>query len=450
MPARADGNAMGIARCNRLCRLAGLVILLAVTAICDEHSRLYGDFVQFYMTGLVDRAGAWDALYPSPVPGSIHNAGNILDSTQKPRADAITLAHGVDYVPYHFILPPPVALLFWPLGYFDGPTAHRLWLLVSAFAGWAVAVQAGLILQRCAGRPTRWAGLLTLLIACMPPMRRAIMVANLTPMIAATIGWGILSLLDDGAQLGTAAAIVLGTLMKYAGGVLFPIALLQRRWRTVGWTVVLVMGWCAVTAMVTGFAPFAEFATVIAPTLGRSHEMSDNICLTGFLLHALHRLPPLPAAINSAVSIARLLVLAAIILPMIRLGRDRMRDAATVCAAAMALLAWLLFFSPVAWSHYLIYLCPLWGWLACPTEKNRLRIALAWVAMGLIVLSPDQMPAPAIDPWGVHLLLSLAMMLGLAVSDLYRAVPRKYSMRPRQSKAFEWTTRLSDQSAVSV
>jgi hypothetical protein len=108
-PASADGNAMGIARCNRLCRLTGLVILLAATAICDSHSTLYGDFVQFYMTGLVDRGGAWDALYPVPVPGSIHNAGNILDSTQKPQADAIAAAHGVDYVPYHFILPPPAA-----------------------------------------------------------------------------------------------------------------------------------------------------------------------------------------------------------------------------------------------------------------------------------------------------------------------------------------------------
>jgi hypothetical protein len=307
-----------------------------------------------------------------------------------------------------------------------------------------------LILQKCAGRRTRWAGLLTLLIACMPPMRRAIMVANLTPIIAAIIGWGILSLLDDEAQLAPAAAIVLGTLMKYAGAVLFPIALLQRRWRTVGWTAVLMVGWGVIAAVVMGFAPFTEFASVIAPTLGRSHEMSDNICLTGFLLHAIHRLPPLPAAISSVVSIARLLALAAILLPMIRLGRDRMRDPATVCAAAMALLAWLLFFSPVAWSHYLIYLCPLWGWLACPTEKNRLRIALAWIAMGMIVLSPDQMPAPAIDPWGFHLLLSLAIMLGLGITDLYRATPRKYLIRPRPSKAFEWTARLSGHSAATV
>jgi hypothetical protein len=127
----------------------------------------------------------------------------------------------------------------------------------------------------------------------------------------------------------------------------------------------------------------------------------------------------LPGVITIPLSLVQLLTLGAILLPMIHLGSSRMREPAAVGASAISLLTWLLFFSPVAWSHYLIYLCPLWGWLACPTDNNPWRRATAWVAMAMIFLSPDQMPPPAIDPWGVHLLASLGLMLGLGISGLY-------------------------------
>jgi hypothetical protein len=452
---RTDANGMGIAgpiaTWNRFCRFAGLVVLLAATAIVDGRTPLYGDFVQFYTTGLIDRVGAWDSLYPLPIPRSIHNAGTWRDATAKPRAARIASEDGVDFIPYYFILPPPAAMLFWPMGYFDGRTAHRLWLLASVLAGWATAVQAGIILQRCAGRPSRWVGLLTLLIAAMPAMRRAVLVANLTPMISATIGWAVLSLMSEEQPLGTAAAIVLGMMTKYASAMFLPIALAQRRWRTIGWTAAIFIAWLAMALAIMGRGPFVEFASAIAPTLGRSHEQADNICLAGVLLHALHGLPPLPAAILTPLAILRLLVLGAILLPMVRLEPKRMREPAAVGAAAISLLAWLLFFSPVAWSHYLIYLCPLWGWLACPTGKNQWQRIMAWIAIALVVLSPDQMPAPAIDPWGVHLLLSLGMMLGLGIGGLCGLVRGESAGRSGVITSTRmWTGRLSDQSAVGI
>jgi hypothetical protein len=289
----------------------------------------------------------------------------------------------------------------------------------SVLAGWLAAIEAGLILQRCAARPTRWAGLITLLIAAMPPMRRAVLVANLTPFLSAAIGWAVLSLMDEDQPFSAATAIVLGTLTKYAAAMLFPIALIQRRWRTLIYTAAIAFAWSAITLAIMGTGAFVAFATQIAPTLARSHEMPDNISVAGVLLHALHQVPPLPAAIAIPLSILQLLTLVAILLPMIRLGPSRMREPAAVCAGAMSLLAWLLFFSPVAWSHYLIYLCPLWGWLACPAGKNPRRQTIAWTAMALIFLSPDQMPPPATDPWGIHLLASLGLTLGLGIAGLY-------------------------------
>jgi hypothetical protein len=430
-PAGTDSNGMEITASNRLCRLAGLVILLAATGVFHVRSPIFGDFVQFEMAGLVDRAGAWDALYPVPIAGSVHNAGSSKDSLNKPLADEIAITHGIDFVPYHFILPPPAALLFWPLGFLDGVTAHQLWLLGSVFLGWITAVQAGMVLTKCAGRETKWAGFLTLVISATPAMRRMVLVANLTPLMSATIGWAVLCLTKEEGDLESAAAIVLGTVMKYAAAVLLPIALVQRRWRTIGWGMAISIVWFGIALAVMGRGPFIEFATKIAPTLARSHEMADNISLMGVLLHARHELPPLPENITAPLSLARILVLCAILVPMIRLGRDRMREPAAVCASATALLGWLFFFSPVAWSHYLICLCPLWGWLACQPGRNSRQRAVAWIAMGLIIFSPDQMPAPAIDPWGVRLLVSLGLMLGVGMVGLYRLIPSAHLRRVR-------------------
>src|ERR1700722_10467759 len=117
-PSPADSTSMlSIPATNRVCRLAGLLILLSATAIIDARTPIYGDFVQFYTTGLIDRAGAWDALYPTPIHGSIHNAGTWRDATAKPRLVQIANVNGVDFIPYFFILPPPAALLCYPLAF---------------------------------------------------------------------------------------------------------------------------------------------------------------------------------------------------------------------------------------------------------------------------------------------------------------------------------------------
>jgi hypothetical protein len=234
--------------------------------------------------------------------------------------------------------------------------------------------------------------------------------------------------MEEEEPFSAGAAIVLSTLTKYAGAMFLPILLVQRRWRTAFYTATLALGWSAIALAIMGAHPFVEFATKITPTLARSNELPDNISLAGALLHALHQVPPLVRVITVPLSILQLLTLAAIFLPMIRLGPLRMREPAAVCAAAMSLLGWLLFFSPIAWSHYLLYLCPLWGWLACPTSRNPRWRTLAWMAMAMIFLSPDQMPPPAMDPWGVHLPASLGLMLGLGISGLYGLISMPAAM----------------------
>ncbi len=425
---------MGSAAVNRICRLLGLATLLAAVGIAHLRAPIFGDFVQFHMAGLVARAGAWDALYPIPIPGSVHNAGSSKDSTAKRQADEIARVNGIDAVPYHFMLPPPVALLCWPLGFFEQHTAHRLWLVASVLAAWITAWQAGLIFCRCAGRESRWSGLISLLICIMPPTHRAVVVSNLTPFIAALIGWAVLVFMDsDETEMGGAFALTMAFFLKYAAIAFFPILLVQRRWRVVIWMAGMGLAMTLVSIGIMGISPWIEFALRIAPTLVRAHEMDDNISLAGILLHALRSLPPLPQRLEAVISAGRLLLFGMILLPMFRLGARGMRQPHAVCAAATALLSWMLIFSPVAWSHYLIYLCPLWGWLVWRGGQDRVRGAVAWLAMALVIFSPEQMPAPEFDRWGLHLLGSLGLMLILGI-DALRQLAREAQVRSSQDQ----------------
>jgi len=406
-------------RFNRGCCAVALLYLVASTFFAQLRLPIYGDFVQFYMTGLVDRAGAWDALYPVPMHGSIYNAGTFRDSTAKPAYLQIANAHGVDFTPYYFIMPPPAALLFWPLGYWDGPTAYRVWLIFSILAAWIVALQGGMLLQRCRGAATPLSGLVVLLIACSPPMCRAVLVANVTPFIAVLIGWSVLSLTPPQRERSGAAGIVLGAMCKYVTVMFLPLVLAQRRWRTLAWIVATALLWCAVALVVMGAGPFHDYLATIAPTLGRSHDRSDNISLAGIILHVLHRAPPIPSALSIPLVALQAITLGLILLPLFLRSQQLMSDAPGVCAAATALLCWTLIFSPIAWSHYLMYLCPLWGWLVYEVTRRHWPGVLAAVAIALVFFSWSQVPSPAIDPWGLRLFVSLALMFVVALWRLW-------------------------------
>jgi glycosyl transferase family 87 len=410
---------------KRVCALVALAYLAIATAVGFVRTPIYGDFSQFYLTGLIDRAGAYDALYPIPILGSVHNAGAMADSSAKPQLTAIAAAHGVNFTPYHFILPPPAALLFWPLGFLSGPAAFTVWMTLSVLAGWGVAMIAASIFERCANATTYAAGLVMLLVACTPPMPRAILTGNLTPLVALAIGWVVLCLMNDRHQPSAAWALIFGLLTKYATVVLLPIPLAQRRWRMLISCAAATIAWTAIALYVMGPAPFQEFFHTIAPTLARSHESSDNISLAGILLHLLHRMPPLPSVTTHLLQLAQLLVLALVLIPIARL-RQRLTDPATIAPAALALLTWLLIFSPVSWSHYLTYLCPLWGWLIWQATKSKPRFAIATIAIAVQVLTPPQIPVPATDAAGLRLLLSTTLMLTLAIQDLWQqSQPRR-------------------------
>lgn len=88
-------------------------------------------------------------------------------------------------------------------------------------------------------------------------------------------------------------------------------------------------------------------------------------------------------------------------------------------AAAASLILPLLLFGPIAWEHYYVYLCPLWGWLVWEAGLSRWSAIAAWGAIALTW-------APlAIAPWLKlrepllsHMLAGGIVMLGLALRRL--------------------------------
>jgi hypothetical protein len=221
-------------------------------------------------------------------------------------------------------------------------------------------------------------------------------------------------------SVSAGAAMTMGTLAKYATPVLAPIYLFMNRWAALLWSGALMLLIVAGTWAMSGSAPFQEFATSIAPTLGRSHPHRANQSVEGLILRTTNHatLPPRWSVPMRAAQVATVVLL----LWLIWRRREHLpRRPSLVCAAAASLICWLLIFGPLYWEHYPVYLCPLWGWLAWEARLSAWRmimvvaaIALAWV------------PVPAIqsvrlpEPVNSHILASTLIILGLSIAQLAR------------------------------
>lgn len=123
-----------IRRFNRRCAVLSLALILL--AVLGSHFvRPAGhDFGQYYMGGVVARAGLWHALYPKPIPGAPENAGTQTASTMHPDHAALAVRVGVGDA-NRFFQPPPVALLLAPLSLLSYDAALWIWLVAMSLAG---------------------------------------------------------------------------------------------------------------------------------------------------------------------------------------------------------------------------------------------------------------------------------------------------------------------------
>jgi hypothetical protein len=106
--------------------------------------------------------------------------------------------------------------------------------------------------------------------------------------------------------------------------------------------------------------------------------------------------------------------------------RAHWQDPRNVLAAALALVAWLIIFSPIFWEHYHAYLTPFWGWLVYEAMRSKTKRVLVIAAIGLAYLPSAvllqqlhwrELPEPLFS----HLLWSAVLMYSLAMYQLARA-----------------------------
>lgn len=391
---------------NKICIVLAALWLLVTIPLGIRLRPTVPDFEQFYMGGVVARLNEWQALYPSPRPGSLDNPGLRIHSEAKPEWKLLSKKLGVwDHT--HFMLPPVSALLFVPLSVLSYKQAFWLWTAIQTLCIWSMALIAAHLLRRIARKPTHMEGLLVLLIALSPLAARAVRIANVSPPIALAIAVSLLAIVREHRPLSGALALLIGAIFKYATLVLTPLLVAMRRWEMLFYLAAFGALSFIVTVHITGFAPFIEFYQKILPTLDRPSAFLGNQSLPGMLVRSFGR--PLPEKIALALNVARLLTLLAILGVLFTQKQATWSKPANVLAGAALLMSWLLIFSPIAWEHWPIFLCPVWGWVLWEARKPGVKRALAVTSLLLMYF-----PAGIFQVKGV-------LRLGIAIPEPYNS-----------------------------
>jgi hypothetical protein len=412
---RRGGDRQGV-RFNRACAALALVWLLGASLVIARQAGSLCDFPQFYMGAAAARAGIWDSLYPIPRPGSLNNPGLAPDSFTRPAYADLAARLGVGNAT-RFIQPPPAALLMSPLGLVPYRSARIVWALLSAAALWGAALYAARFLARISRRRSRWEGVLVLAIALSPRAYFTLFWGNISPFVALLLGFITWEILRRRA-VGASVVLVAGTVLKYVPAVLLPLMVAARRWRILVYSALLAVVLGAVSLAWMGTGPFLTYMREMMPTLGRPGlgSVLSSQSAYAFVARLTGKGPDeaIPLSVISLVGLARWVVLAGILAVLLLRGRPvDWRRPATACAAAAALTAWFMIFSPIFWSHYLVYLVSFWGWILWESQGSRVT---AWIALAAAAL--------VWAPWGNMLRIltkATALVLGLAVRRMIRS-----------------------------
>jgi hypothetical protein len=380
---------------NRGCAIGAFVYLLVsmTISLCTPIST--EDFPQYYMAGLVARHAAWDVLYPIPDPQSLRNPGFVEDSFMKPHYAQMAKEVGIgDRVRY--IQPPPFALFLSPLSWMSYRQAFVVWNVVTSLCMFGICVQSGRIFTVCHGAESKAAGYIMLLLAVSPETYRWTHVQNTSVIIGWLLGVATLDLLPPHVRsIRGAAAIWFSTIAKYAGIALVPLYVVQRKWIALATAMLLGIATLGISIAIMGTAVFHEFIHVIAPTLGRCTTLKSNQSIEAFVLFLMHLAEP-TQGVTIGLRIAEIATILLILGLIFLRPRSRRVDPPNLFAAAMALVLWMLLFSPIYWEHYMAYAAPLWGWLIWEATQGTVRRWLCILILPLVTI-----PSPILEQWHV-------------------------------------------------
>jgi hypothetical protein len=412
---------------NRACAAFGLAFLVMTIGWKMVHYHRAGlpqfqDFPQYFMGAVVAREGAWDDLYPIPNPNAKTNPGFVENSDLRPGGRALSVREGVPLDAVRFMQPPPTAILLLPLAWMPFTVSHWAWCGLLVLGAWGIALHAGRIVELCLGRASRWSGLVVLLICLSPQAHRWVRVSNMSILIGWLIGVCVIELIRrDGFRGGV--ALLVGSVMKYAPIVLAPMYVVLGRWRSVAWAWGVGLALLGLSLLWQGTGPYKVYIGEISPTLARTSAIPENSALQAVLLRSMGRTEAdgLPIWIGRALRTVQWALLALILWLIWR--RRGAFGATEIVAGCLALMAWLLVFSPIFWEHYQAYLAPFWGWLIVQGIRGGWKRWAAALSIGLsyapwTLVAGQLFGATLPEVVGASLLWSTLIMLLLALITL--------------------------------
>lgn len=420
---------------NRYALMMSWLWLIIVLPFSIIHRPTIPDFGQFYMGGVLAQEGEWESIYPVPIRGSLDNPGLNMHSRAKSKWLNLSKTRRVqDYT--HFILPPPTALLFVPLSYLTYSQAFWVWTYFLIVCVWSVAWISGRLLRQIVGKPSHLEGALAILIALSPMTARAVRISNVSPPIAVLIGLVLISLVRQNQPIRGAIALFLGAMLKYATLILLPLLLAMRRWKMIYYLAICGVASVLITLYFSGIDPFIEFFQVISPTLSRPSWFYGNQSLPGLFSRLFGR--PFPPLIIFLINEARFLTISAILYLLFKLPVQAWKNPIHIFAATGVLISWLLIFSPIAWEHWPIFFCPIWGWIFWEARKKGFRRVIALTSFILMYFPAGIIQVPGIatypfvfpEPLNSSQLFGLIFLLGLSSWRLYHPIEVKQTTGP--------------------
>jgi hypothetical protein len=418
-------------RFTRMCSAAAMLWLVAVVGGSLVYSPKVEDFGQYYMGGVMANAGLYDSLYPIPIADVHLNAGWGNASILPGPYAALLEERGVGDPARpidsstRFIQTPALALLLAWMGPLSHDAAFWCWVALMMLCTWWTAVLTGRFHDVLAGRATRTAGVLVLLVATSPLAARTIRSTNITPLVAlsgAIVMWELLRAETVRGSVRGAIAMALGGFAKYTPASLFLPALLMRRWGLFTWTALIGFGFCGVTLLVMGREPWEQFLFTILPTLSHGSLYVGNQSLAGLVtrVSGVEALHPDAMRLVRAAGVAVLAVLAVL---MVR-SRHRLDSPPVLFAAGAAMTAWWAVSGPLYWEHYYLALCPFWPWLIWEARHGGWRtkaavaaILLTWLPVIMLLRHGINLP----EPLGSHMFFGAVLVLILAAARLRAA-----------------------------
>ena len=299
---------------------------------------------------------------------------------------------------------------FWPISYLSVRSASIVWMICCAICLWIAAIQAGLLYRALSGDNQRVEGMLVVGAVLLPRALLACRIGNISPLVACCFGAGTLAMLRY-QPIRAALAIAIGTLAKYAPGVLLIVLIVRRQWKAISWLALFTAVTVFLTLAIEGVQPFRIFFTDIWPTLQRPTWNWTSQTLWGASTEFVHD-SNIASTVHTLLKILEGIAFLSISAALF-IRRTAIRTSGShAIAAILLLLCWLLLFGPITWAHYAIYFVPFVGWLGFVAQQNRWLKAASAICIILTFLPWNAFTPPGPIGYALsHFSLLLGIML---------------------------------------